>query len=383
MLTPDLTQFQAVSPNVESLITSTRNAYLSNNKSPILYNGNNKSFVATYEYGNENFDNSLKNALLNATNTDFAYKVALDTLTKIRDTVISQKYYEISPSDFVPVRVGFGAWNRQLMTYAITNTADSFEQGDIDIANSSRLSRSQFQALPVYTKIKSWASESQYDLTDINQAMQSGNWSLVERLEAARSKYWQLGIQKIAALGHSYDAGILGLLNQTAVASDTTTITTPIANMTAAQLQTLLKNMFAVYFANSNNTQTKPDTFAIATKDWLGMATAASDPTYAGMGLSKASYLQQQFREITQNPDAKIVPLLYCDKSVSKLANNRYVLYKRDNEVMEMNIPVSYTSTVAGSYNNFQFQSVAYGQYTGLQLFRPKEVLYFDFSGTI
>jgi hypothetical protein len=179
------------------------------------------------------------------------------------------------------------------------------------------------------------------------------------------------------------DAGILGLLNQTAVASDTTTITTPIANMTAAQLQTLLKNMFAVYFANSNNTQTKPDTFAIATKDWLGMATAASDPTYAGMGLSKASYLQQQFREITQNPDAKIVPLLYCDKSVSKLANNRYVLYKRDNEVMEMNIPVSYTSTVAGSYNNFQFQSVAYGQYTGLQLFRPKEVLYFDFSGTI
>jgi hypothetical protein len=93
--------------------------------------------------------------------------------------------------------------------------------------------------------------------------------------------------------------------------------------------------------------------------------------------------LQQQFREITQNPDAKIVPLLYCDKSVSKLANNRYVLYKRDNEVMEMNIPVSYTSTVAGSYNNFQFQSVAYGQYTGLQLFRPKEVLYFDFSGTI
>jgi ABC-type multidrug transport system fused ATPase/permease subunit len=65
------------------------------------------------------------------------------------------------------------------------------------------------------------------------------------------------------------------------------------------------------------------------------------------------------------------------------LLKNRYALYNKNQDVLEMNIPVSYTSTIAGSYNNFQFQSVAYGQYTGVKVYRPKEILYFDFMSDL
>jgi hypothetical protein len=44
-----------------------------------------------------------------------------------------------------------------------------------------------------------------------------------------------------------------------------------------------------------------------------------------------------------------------------------------------MNIPVDYTVTQANSVNNFQFQDVAYGQYTGLTVLRNLELLLFTY----
>jgi hypothetical protein len=152
--------------------------------------------------------------------------------------------------------------------------------------------------------------------------------------------------------------------------------------MSESEFQTAIGNIFKAFFANSNNT-VLPDTFAIAQSDILGLETTASSATFAGVGKTKFEYLEQSFKRATGNPNAQIVPLVYCDKARNNLATNRYALYNKNSEVMEMNIPVMYTSTIAGTYNNFQFQSVAYGQYTGVQVYRPKEVLYFDFSATI
>ena len=43
-----------------------------------------------------------------------------------------------------------------------------------------------------------------------------------------------------------------------------------------------------------------------------------------------------------------------------------------------MNIPLDYVTTQFNTLDNFNFQNVAYGQYTGTTIFRPLEVLYFD-----
>ena len=205
---------------------------------------------------------------------------------------------------------------------------------------------------------------------------------MVEESERARKKNWDLGIQKIAFLGHSSDTDILGLLNQSVVTSDITTITKAFANMSESEFQTAIKNLLKVYFSNSNSTA-MPDTFVLAMSDWLGLGQTAASATYAGIGKTRREYLEDEFKKITQNPNAKIVPVAYCDKANNSLAKNRYALYNKNQDVLEMNIPVSYTSTIAGSYNNFQFQSVAYGQYTGVKVYRPKEILYFDFTATI
>jgi hypothetical protein len=44
-----------------------------------------------------------------------------------------------------------------------------------------------------------------------------------------------------------------------------------------------------------------------------------------------------------------------------------------------MNVPVDYTVTQANSINNFQFQDVTYGQYTGVVQLRNLETLLFTF----
>lgn len=364
-----------ISQQVNNLIGNTHP--LLNHSQPIQYDNLNKKFISSHTVGL-----TKPNALLNSTNSDFAYKRTIDTLTQIRGQIIEQKFYEINPSEFVPVKVGFGAWSNQLMTYASTLFGDDFEAGDVDTGGKSKISEGNFGITAIYTKVKNWAKEYQYNLVDLNQAMVSGNWSLVETIEKSRKKNWDLGIQKIAALGHSSDTGVKGLLNLTGVASDTTTITKSFTAMSESEFQVAIGNIFKAYFANSNSTAL-PDTFAIAQSDILGMEQPASSATFAGVGKTKLEYLEQSFKRASGKPNAKIVPLVYCDKTRNNLSLNRYALYNRDSEVMEMNIPVMYTSTIAGSYNNFQFQSVAYGQYTGVQVYRPKEVLYFDFSATI
>ena len=42
-------------------------------------------------------------------------------------------------------------------------------------------------------------------------------------------------------------------------------------------------------------------------------------------------------------------------------------------------LQVDYTNTLANSLDNFNFQNVGYGQFSGVQAYRPLELLYFQF----
>ena len=65
---------------------------------------------------------------------------------------------------------------------------------------------------------------------------------------------------------------------------------------------------------------------------------------------------------------------------VSVAGSNRYVLYVNDPETVRMSIPTQFTLNSPGTANNYQWQGVGYGQYTGVQNYRARQIYYFDHS---
>ena len=64
---------------------------------------------------------------------DLGYEIDITTLTTIMKKISEQKFYEIPFADYVPVRVGEGAWSSQLTTYRSFNIADDFSRDGFQI----------------------------------------------------------------------------------------------------------------------------------------------------------------------------------------------------------------------------------------------------------
>ncbi len=130
------------------------------------------------------------------------------------------------------------------------------------------------------------------------------------------------------------------------------------------------------YFANSNST-VLPDTFIIPTSDYLGLASSA-DETFPLK--SKLERIIEAFRAMTGNMEFEVKPLAYADSTNNDLGVQRYVLYRRNDATsLTAEVPVDYTTTIFDTVNGFQYESVAYGQFSSVEAFRPLEMLYFDY----
>lgn len=319
---------------------------------------------------------ALKNsALLNTTVDAMGYKVDINTLTYIRQQVIDQIFYEIAPAEVMPVDVGTGAFMSELLTYSTFSTGADFEAGDIEVSSSSKIAEVDTGIAPIKSYIKDWAKQLGYSLFDVEKAARSGNWSIIESKEKARKMNWDLGVQRVSFLGHKTDTNIKGLLNL-AVNSNTDLINGPIKDMNSSDFAALVAGILGAYNANASSTM-KPDTFVIPLSDYLGLAAPTNEDFTI---VSKLDYLLKAFRSYI--PNFKIEGVAYCDQTENNLSVNRYALYKRTPDNLSSFIPLNYTSTLVGSYNNFQFQSVGYGQYGGVTVFRSGSVLYFDYANT-
>lgn len=307
------------------------------------------------------------------------YEVDITTLTTIVKSIVQQKFFQIAPADYVPIRVGEGAWTNELMTYRSFNMADSFETGVINTGSgSSKLAEADAGIDSVKVKIVNWAKSLNWTLYDLQLASKSGNWDVVTAKETSRKKNWDLGIQKIAFLGSASDSAVLGLLTQSDVNSNTAAITKYIKSMSDSEFEAFIARIVQDYRSNASQTA-YPSHFIMPEADYNGLAVATSE-TYPLK--SKLERLLESFKLITMNPNFKIMPLAYADQAnnATELNKNRYTLLNYDADSIRMDIPVDYTATMANSINSFQFQNVGYGQYTGVKAYRPKEVLYFDWN---
>lgn len=314
---------------------------------------------------------------------DMGYDLPITTLTAISKSIIDQKFFTVAPALYMPIRVGENAWSDQIMTYVSYDIAGDFEQGYLNTgANSSRLAEADTGVSSVYNKVLDWGKRISWSLIDLRKSAKAGNWDLIASKERSRKRNWDLGIQKVAFLGSISDTTVQGLLTQSNVNSNTALITGYIRAMNAANFAALVQGILAAYRVNCNYTAW-PTHFIIPELDYNGLGTLV--PGTAGtFPITMLEYLRQAFVLITQNPDFKILPLAYADKAVNVLVvngalnKNRYTLLNYNEDSLRMDVPVDYTNTMQGSFNNFQFENVGYGEHTGLLAYRPLEMLYFD-----
>lgn len=315
---------------------------------------------------NERFKNSL------------GYEIPITTLTTIMKKISEQKFFEVAPADYLPVRVGEGSWSSILTTYRAFDISGSFEDGIINTgANNSRLAAADAGVDALNIRVNNWAKTIGWSIFDLEQAAKSGNWDIVTSKEKARKKNWDIGLQRVAFLGADGSNGATrGLLNQVGVTVNSSTITKKISSMSESELKTFCGLVYENYRSNCARTA-KPTHFIIPESDYNGLASqvSAQFPIKSILEL-----LEGMFKTITGNSAFKILPISYADPSFSggHLSKLRYVLLNYDEESVRMDIPVDYTNTLANSIDNFSFQNVGYAQFTGVLAIRPLEMLYFD-----
>lgn len=323
----------------------------------------------------------LMNANGDINSSSLAYQYATDRLTYIRSRIVEQSFYEVQPAEYLDVIPGEGAFSAQIITNATIKTAGGFGQGKLNTGNgNARLATADAAVTPFYTLVRNWALAVEYSIFDVQQSLFAGNWDIIEAKHRSRKMDWDLGIQAIAFLGDLDDlTNYPGLYTQSTVNVNSSVITGNISAMSAADFQTFVAAILGAFLANCNQTRW-PNTFVMPQDDYAGMAAAASS-TYPN--ISKMSYLQQAFDAIVPNGKVKIMPSAYgmtAYNTAAGIGKQRYILYRQDIDTLFMELPVDYQVTAVGTLNNFNYQDVAYGQFCGVTVLKPLEVLYFDHS---
>lgn len=337
---------------------------------PIKLNAREAALAASLQ---RRFDSEIRNAL--------GYEIDITTLTSISKRVVEQKFFEIPIFDYVPIRVGEGAWSSEILTYRSFALGGDFSEGVVNTgSNDSRLASVSTGVDSIRVPVKNWAKQISWTFMELQQAARAGNWDVVTALETARKKDWDLGVQRVAFLGLQGNANVKGLLTQDDVTANTSLITAKISTMTASQFAAFVAAIIGAYRTNANYTA-MPNVFIMPESDYTGMIAPVSE-TYPNV--TKLSYLLGAFQAITMNQNFKILPLAYANQAqnadVSGLNKNRYTLMRYDDDTIRMDIPVDYTNTLQNTINGFHFQNVGYGQFTGVQAYRPQEVIYFDWA---
>lgn len=337
----------------------------------------------TYKNGLKPFFSPREQLILNAVQrqmNSLGYEVPLTSLSEVVRLVTEQKFYNVPFSEYVPVRVGQGAFSSNLLTYRSYQLAGEFEDGIVDTGgNNARLAQADAGIDSVTVQVFNWVTGIGWSVFDLEQASRSGNWDLVTEKSRSAKKLWDLGLQRVCFLGARGSNGsggsCLGLLNQAGITTNTSIITQSISSMTSAQLKTLCQNLLAAYRLNVNATE-YPSRLVVPESDYNGLASQSS-PEFPIK--STLQLLEEMFQVITQKKDFKILPLAYADKAYSGFNYQIYALYNYDESSIRMDTPVSITSTIPNSVDNYNFNCVFYGQFTGVQAYRPQELMYFTY----
>lgn len=328
-------------------------------------------------FNKEEYANGLR--VNNAVFDEIGAEQTITTLTGVIEGVLEQKFYELNGQnlsrDFIPVIIGKNNYRPELFKYASAQVGSSFKSGIVSPGNG--INRDAQTDIAISGKsLKNYCWRMKYEVTnEIAKQMARGlvPFDYVGELEKARLKTWQLGLQDIAFNG--VNAESTGLLNNANVTVNTTLMPANLASMTIEQLNNFAGTAIATFFANSNSTET-PNRLALSTADYMALGTAVN-PEYPIK--NKKEYLLDAFKSATGREDFKIVHSVYAENA-GVAGATRSILYKHDPEVLAMYV-MPYKPYPLFPVNALDMVSDAEGQFTGVEVFRDKEMLYMDVTG--
>ncbi len=305
------------------------------------------------------------------------FSVVITSLEGIRKKVTDERFYIIKPSDYIPISVGEHAFADDILTYTVEKRTGNWRTKIFDPGNPApRIGKGDVKFNDVRIPTRYYIGETSYNLIDIQQGRRAGSWSLIEMREKTIKEDWREAIQEVAFLG--FDSTVKGLLNLDGIETDTITINEPISDMSEATFKTLTAELIPAYYKNSNNTM-YPNRFIMPTRDFLGLHQSVSGQFN---NVTKYKRLLQTFIDSTGRSDFKILPLSYAEfgRSRGLLDKDIYVLLNHDPSTLKMDIPVDLISGIRDTVNGFEYSSVSYGQFSGVGVYRPLEVMYFQFT---
>ena len=309
------------------------------------------------------------------------FKEQIDTLTEIDKRVINQKFYEIDITDYIDVDEGNAPWADTVSTWAtLDNAGDGLEGFDSTTSTDNRTPEVDVGTTLIHNNRMLWKKIVKYNIAELEQMRKATTFDVVSKKLEARKKNYDLLLQKLLFIGNpiSGNLNITGLLNNSNVNVDTTSIPQSISTMTGAQLSSMCSDVINAYYSNSDSTAMF-DTIIMPASDFNGLGTA-SDPNFQIK--SKIEYIKDAFMQILSGygiNDVKIMPSVYCDSTKSPTGKNTYVFYKKDADVLSLDIPVPYTTGSFMTQDDYNFNNMAYAQLGGVKVFRPKEILYFNY----
>jgi len=329
-------------------------------------------------------DRELKNTNGAIDQSSLGFQYTIQTTTLIAAEVVQQKFYEEPIADFAPVLVGRGPWMEDIKTNLTFDAAGPFEQGIQNLSTRSEIANVEVGMSPITAKIATWAKGYMYSVPEVQKALASNNWDIVASKYKALVKNWQLGIQAVGFLGRKADlANFPGLLTNQAVNVNASFITGPISTLSADDFAAFVAGIIQLYLTNCNEVR-YPNRFVMPRADYVGLASPVSAQFPM---ISKLEYLEKAFKGVC-GADFKILASAYGNKARnagydSVGGTNRYVLYNSDRETIHMDIPVDLFLNAPATGNNFNWQGVGAGQFTGMIVYRVPEVLYFDDAASI
>lgn len=326
---------------------------------------------------------ALHNDTTGINTNSFGYQRAIDTLTYIKALITEQKFYQVNIMDYAPVVVGEGSFSQNILTNLTFSSSGDFEEGVINQgSNNDQLAKADVAISSITTPIFNWAKAIDYSIIEIEQSLQANNWDLIKSKHDARKENWDLGIQKMFFLGMtSNQTGAPGLFTQSNVNVNTALITGLLNAMNFADFTTVIADLIETYRLNCNRTA-YPTHFIIPEDDYNGLTTPYTATATGFPIVSKMDYLLKAFAGvglagIQIRPSAYAMPAY--NSEFSSLNKHIYTLLNYDVRSVRMDIPVMITSTQPNTYNNFNFQDAAYGQFSPVVSLRPLEMLYFTF----
>lgn len=303
--------------------------------------------------------------------------IDITSLTYRKRKLVVQKYYEVAVAEYMNVEVGapgsLNAYASEIVQQSAQIKAGLFGQAVSSPTHGGhRPAQIQVKVGSHGAPILEFTAAYGVSRTELQQATLSSDWHLIEAKIKGIMEAWHLGIQEVSFLGFPDEPKIVGLLNIPGVTINTTSITEPISDLTIDEFRSLIGNLIKAFRSNSDFTAW-PNRLVIPDTDYATLITPWSNLD----STPKLDVFEKAFQSAIKHQkgakamgEFKILPCAYAeeDRNPFTSAENRYALYHKDPETLNMNIPMDLLMLPEHSEDGLYFHGSSIGRFRALSL---------------